>query len=84
MTTRYKFYYSLFINNSSQLCLYSVVTTNFMMFIRSKKKGKQTYYWIVESIRIKDKVVQKPILYIGTAESLLGKLELLDRLSKKS
>jgi hypothetical protein len=54
-----------------------------MMFIRSKKKGNKTYYWIVESIRIKEKVIQKPIRYIGSAESLLKKLELLDNLIKK-
>ena len=53
------------------------------MFIRSKKKGKRTYYWIVESIREKDKVIQKPIRYIGTAESLLEKLDLLDSLNNK-
>ena len=51
-----------------------------MMFIRSKRKGNRTYYWIVESIRIKDKVIQKPLRYIGSAESLLEKLEFFDRL----
>lgn len=54
-----------------------------MMFIRSKRKGKRVYYWIVESIRIKDKVIQKPIRYIGSAKSLLEKLELLDTLLMK-
>lgn len=53
------------------------------MFIRSKKKGKQTYYWIVESIRVKDKIIQKPIRYIGTVESLLEKLELLEKSQTK-
>ena len=53
------------------------------MFVRSKKKGNKIYYWIVESIRIKDKVIQKPIRYLGTAESLLEKLEHLDKLIKK-
>ena len=53
------------------------------MFIRSKKKGRQTYYWIVESMRIKDKVLQKPLRYIGTAESLLEKLEQLDKLLRR-
>lgn len=53
------------------------------MFIRSKKKGRQTYYWIVESVRIKDKIVQKPIRYIGSAESLLEKLDLFDKIIKK-
>ena len=54
-----------------------------MMFIRSKKKGNKTYYWIVESIRIEDKVIQKPIRYIGTAEGLLERLERLDELLSK-
>lgn len=53
------------------------------MFIRAKKKGNRTYYWIVESIRVKDKVIQKPIRYIGTAERLLEKLEELDKSSGK-
>ena len=54
------------------------------MFIRSKKKGNRTYYWIVESIREKDKVIQKPIRYIGSAESLLEKLDQLDKLISKN
>lgn len=53
------------------------------MFIRSKKKGNRTYYWIVESIREKDKVIQRPIRYIGSAESLLEKLDLLEELLKR-
>jgi len=51
-----------------------------MMFIRAKKQKNKTYYWIVESIRVKEKVIQKPIRYIGTAEILLEKLEELDKL----
>jgi hypothetical protein len=54
-----------------------------MMFIRSKKKGGRTYYWIVESKRVKDKVIQNPIKYIGSAEKLLEQLELLDKLLDK-
>jgi hypothetical protein len=53
------------------------------MFIRSKKKRNKTYYWIVESKRVEGKVVQKPILYIGSAESLLEKLKQLDELLSK-
>ena len=53
------------------------------MFIRSKKKGRKTYYWIVESKREKDKVIQKPIKYIGSAESLLKKLIILEELTTK-
>ena len=54
-----------------------------MMFIRSKKKGGRTYYWIVKSKRVKDKVIQKPIRYIGSAEKLLKQLELLDKIPNK-
>ena len=54
------------------------------MFIRSKKKGNRTYYWIVESIREKNKVIQKPIRYIGSAETLLEKLDQLDELISKN
>lgn len=55
-----------------------------MMFIRSKRKGKQTYYWIVESIRVKSRVLQKTIRYIGSAENLLKKLEQLDKFLLKN
>lgn len=51
-----------------------------MMFIRSKKKGNRTYYWIVESKRLKDKIIQKPIKYIGSAEKVLKQLLLLEKL----
>jgi len=53
------------------------------MFIRSKKKGGRTYYWIVECKRVKDKVIQTPIRYIGRAEKLLEQLELLNELIKQ-
>ena len=66
-----------------QLYLSIVVTIYLMMFIRSKKKGKRIYYWIVESKREKDKVIQKPIKYIGSAESLLQKLITLEKLTSK-
>ena len=54
-----------------------------MMFIRSKKKDNRIYYWIVECNRVKDKVIQKPIRYIGSAEKLLEKLKLLDKFLHK-
>lgn len=44
------------------------------MFIRANKRGNRTYYYIVESIRKGDKVRQKVILYLGTAKTLLKKL----------
>ena len=54
-----------------------------MMFIRSKKKDNRIYYWIVECNRVKDKVIQKPISYIGSAEKLLEQLKLLDKFLHK-
>jgi len=54
-----------------------------MMFIRSKKKSNRTYYWIVECNRVKDKIIQKPIRYIGRAEKLLEQLKLLDKFLHK-
>jgi len=53
------------------------------MFIRSKKKSNRTYYWIVECNRVKDKIIQKPIRYIGRAEKLLEQLKLLDKFLHK-
>jgi len=50
-----------------------------MMFIRSKKKNERIYYYIVEAIRKKDKVQQKVLCYLGTAETLLNKLKLLKK-----
>jgi len=49
------------------------------MFIRSKKKNERIYYYIVEAIRKKDKVQQKVLYYLGTAETLLNKLKLLKK-----
>jgi len=46
-----------------------------MMFIRTKKKDKRIYYYIVEAVRKKDKVQQKVLMYLGTAERLLKKLK---------
>jgi len=54
-----------------------------MMFIRSKKKDNRIYYWIVECNRVKEKVIQKPIRYIGSAEKLLEQLKLLDKFLHK-
>jgi len=45
-------------------------------FIRKKLvRGKQ-YYYVVESKLIKGKVKQKVIYYIGTADTLLNKLNI--------
>jgi len=45
------------------------------MYIRANKKGSRTYYYIVESVRKGEKVIQKVILYLGTAETVLKKLK---------
>jgi hypothetical protein len=49
------------------------------MFIRTKKKDGRIYYYIVEAIRKKDKVQQKVLMYLGTAETLFEKLKLLKK-----
>ena len=48
-----------------------------MMFIRTKKKDGRIYYYIVEAIRKGDKVQQKVLCYLGTAETLFKKLKFL-------
>ncbi|MBS3099749.1 hypothetical protein J4463_00860 [Candidatus Pacearchaeota archaeon] len=45
------------------------------MYIRANKRGNRTYYYIVESIRKGSKVIQRVILYLGTAETVLKKLK---------
>ena len=44
------------------------------MFIRAIRRGKRIYYYIAKTIRKGKKVIQKSILYIGTADSLYNKL----------
>ena len=46
-----------------------------MPFIRKKKVRKKTYYYIVESYKVKGRVKQRVLCYIGTAKSLLEKLK---------
>ncbi len=50
-----------------------------MMFIRKKKKDGRIYYYIVEAVRKKDKVQQKVLLYLGTAETIYNKLKPLKK-----
>lgn len=47
------------------------------MFIRKKKKDGKIYYYIVEAIRKNNKVQQKVLMYLGTAETLYKKLKSL-------
>jgi hypothetical protein len=47
-----------------------------MVYIRSKKVDGRIYYYIVEGkINKKDKVQQKVLLYLGTAEKVYKKLK---------
>ncbi len=57
-----------------------------MVYLRAKKfkrkndKQPRTYFYIVEAKRIKEKVQQKVIRYLGTAETILDDYTLLDKL----
>ncbi len=46
-----------------------------MMFIRAKKKDGRIYYYIVEAVRKKDRVQQKVLMYLGTAEKVYKKFK---------
>ncbi|MBI5871630.1 hypothetical protein HZB88_00930 [archaeon] len=54
-----------------------------MTFIRKKLNKGKTYYYIVESVRDKDKIKQRVIRYIGTIETLIKKLDIADKILKK-
>jgi len=45
-----------------------------MVYIRGKKIGKKTYYYIVDHIMEDGKRRQKVLAYLGTAENILKKL----------
>ena len=45
------------------------------MYIRANKRGNRTYYYIVESVREGERVIQKVVLYLGTAETVFKKLK---------
>ena len=44
------------------------------MHLRSFKHGKKRYYFIAETKKKNKKVIQKSILYIGSADRLYEKL----------
>jgi hypothetical protein len=58
-----------------------VVPMKVMMFIRTKKKKGRIYYYLVKAIRKGNKVQQKVLMYLGTAETLFKKLQLLKKKS---
>jgi hypothetical protein len=45
------------------------------MFIRTNKRKNKTYYYIVESKRVGNKVKQRVLLYLGSAETIFNKLK---------
>lgn len=47
-----------------------------MAFIRKKKIRGKTYYYVVESYKVKGQVKQRVLYYIGTADNLLKKLKI--------
>ncbi len=49
-------------------------------FKRKKDKQLRTYFYIVEAKRTKEKVQQKVIRYLGTADTILEDYKLLDKL----
>jgi hypothetical protein len=53
------------------------------MYIRPKKKDNRIYYYLVEGKRIKDKVSQKVVRYLGTAKNILKRFQLSDKQVKK-
>jgi len=60
--------------NRTPKSLYSVAYTYFSMYLRFFEKGGKKYYYIAKAVRRGLKVIQKSVLYIGTADSLYEKL----------
>ena len=44
------------------------------MFIRANKRKNKVYYYVVESERKGKKVIQKVLLYLGSAEKVYKRL----------
>jgi len=51
------------------------------MYLRSFKKGRKKYYYIAKAVRTGKKIVQKYVLYLGTADTIYEKM---GKLLKKS
>jgi UDP-N-acetyl-D-mannosaminuronate dehydrogenase len=45
------------------------------MYLRSFTKGGKKYYYIAKAVRKGKKVIQKSVLYIGTADKIYEKLK---------
>lgn len=52
------------------------------MYLRYFKKGGKKYYYIAKAVRKGVKVIQKSILYVGTADTMYKKLIELKNKSK--
>ena len=52
------------------------------MYLRFFKKGGKKYYYIAKAVREGGRVIQKSILYVGTANTLYEKLIKLKKNSK--
>ena len=46
-----------------------------MVFLRVKKISNNYYYYLVKSVRINGKVMQKVVKYIGKSKNLVSMLE---------
>ena len=44
-------------------------------YVHKNRRGNRVYYYIVESVRKGSRVIQKVILDLGTAETVLKKLK---------
>lgn len=44
------------------------------MYLRHFKKGGKKYYYLAKAVRKGNRVIQKYVLYIGTADTLYEKL----------
>ena len=44
------------------------------MYLRSFTKGGKKYYYIAKAVRKGDKVIQKSVLYLGTADTIFEKM----------
>ena len=53
------------------------------MFVRAKKQGKYTYYWLAENRKVGGKVRQKVIKYLGKNKPTPEQLEEIIRGLKK-
>ena len=49
------------------------------MYLRHFTKGNKKYHYIAKAVRKGKKVIQKSILYIGTADTLYEKLSSLKK-----